>query len=175
MTSFIEILQNTSSVTARFGIPEFNIPKPNWVLSVSEGQCRDADRAVTFVSEGFESCSGLVLHNPLSKKCGLFHIFPGQDIYGQVTSLRCLADSMGILIDGSESTPKKRILADLKTLFAIQVARVITVDTNRPLPGVETETIYSNPFHIIYRPMTNEILVARISHQDVLTFPAFAQ
>ncbi len=173
MTGSLEIYhQNTIAIATRFGIPEFALSKPYGVQSVEEGRCSDADENHSFESRFFTECSGLVLHNPLSKRYGLFHIFPGQEIYTEVESLRRLAGSNGILIEGSESTPKKRILRELNTLFAITVSRVIPVDTMPQLRATE-EKQEPEPFNVVFRPMTDTILVARISHMDVLTFQAF--
>jgi hypothetical protein len=174
VTTFLEIHhRNTLLIATRFGIPELALPKPKGVLSVEEGRCVDGNERHIFESELFTECSGLVLHNPLSKRYGLFHIFPGQEIYPEIESLRRLTGSTGILIEGSESTPKKRILNELNTLFAINISRAISIDTIRQPSESETEGRQSDPFNVIYRPMANKILVARISHQDVLVFQGF--
>ena len=146
------------------------------VLKAAEGTCVDEEIGFSFASQGFTTCSALILHSSLTERFGLFHVYPGQEVddehqSSQVVSLRRLAGASGILIEGSASTPKKRILADLHRWYAVDVVRTITVDTipANPIDNLDKFT----PFHVVFRPASNEILVARISHRDILRYKAF--
>lgn len=83
-----------------------------------------------------------------------------------IAMLTPLADGSACLIQGSNSTEKRRLLRNLFDTLGIVHTDTIPVDTY----AIGGKSLC---FHAAYRPAANQILVARISHKDVLTFPAF--
>ncbi len=179
MSIYLEAPRDKVAARRHTRIPELQSEPAGNVLKVGKGVCLDTDIQFNLASEGFRSCAALILRSSLTKRFGLFHVYPSQEVddehYSpQVASLRRLAGSSAILVEGSESSPKRRILRELHTLFTIDVIRTIPVDTVRPEAQREKDdkdTLFA--FHVVFRPKANRILVARISHRDVLTFKGF--
>lgn len=154
-----------------FRLPELRTQKPAGVISVDEGECLGADERFVFVSKHFLSCSALLLKKPLSNTYGLFHMLPSQEIDRDSVPLSRFRNATAILVQGEASMPTEKILTNLNHLFEINVVRTIPIKTiKNPNDG---ENYRHYPFHVVFRPARNKILIARVSHQDVLPFPAF--
>ena len=167
MTVYLEAIRDGMSAT----VPELREILPGNTLFVPEGSCVLSNRSAHFVSKGFSTCSAIIMKSTWANLQGLFHVYPGEDLSPENEHLHELRESQAILVAGSASTPKKRILETLKSTYAIRIVSVRSVDTLRPGKGTRLEQEY--PFHVVYRPDTNEIVVARISHGDVLTLGGF--
>ncbi len=171
MTVYFEAPIDGKAAAVHNLVPELNVLRPKTTLFVPDGRCAPGDLNAQFVGEGFSVCSALLLKKDATNTYGLFHIFPGQSIEPELQTLFKLQGAAGILVAGSESTSKRRILGELSTLFGIEVSRTIPIDTVRPGKGSPKDRVW--PFHLVFRPLFNEILIARISHRDVLTYKAF--
>ena len=164
------------SVGSQWNIPELQIPIKGNIRHVPIGSCIDGFFLTRFVSYEFKHCSALILKtNTFITHFGFFHIYPGQMIEEdslQTESLKRLKGAKGILVEGSESTPKGYLLRDLKKRFGIEVARPpIPINTNRIGTDPAEKTPY--PYHVVFRPASNEILVARLSHNDIVSLTGF--
>jgi hypothetical protein len=147
--------------------PEFSRIPPENVLTVDVGTIAIGSIHNSFRSEGFDLCSGIAIKDPFEETFGFFHVFPGQGLLDDdIETLLPLADGHLCLIQGSKSTEKRRMLRDLFTILGIEHTHTIPIDT-RAMNGTSLN------FHAVYRPAENQVLVARISHKDILTFPAF--
>jgi len=148
-------------------ISEFSRNPPENVLTVEVGSIAIGTIHNSFRSEGFDLCSGIAIKDPFEERFGFFHVFPGQGLLDDdIKTLLPLANGHLCLIQGSKSTEKRRMLRDLFTILGIEHTDTIPVETRGPNDK-------SLIFHTTYRPAENQVLVARTSFQDVLTFPAF--
>jgi hypothetical protein len=148
-------------------VPEFSLHPPSDVLMVDEGEIATGTIVNRFRSEGFECCSGIAIENPYGTLFGFFHAHPGQELTDEMTeSLKPLADGHACVIRGTGSTSKTRLMRELWGTLGITHTDTIPVDTYM-FSGKR------KPFHIAYRPAANQILVARISHKDILRFTSF--
>ncbi len=148
-------------------VPEFGRPLPADVVYVSQGRYRVGDAFQTYASEGFAACSGFLIRGEASTTFGLLHALPMQDLYpDDFEQLKSLSGGQVILIEGSSSSPKTWILRDLERRLGIQHVETLSLDTRRSCVG-------NMHFHLAFRPRTDEILLARNSHKDLLVFPGF--
>lgn len=147
-------------------IPEFSKFPPKNVLFVDEGDMATGPENKTFISLGFHSCSAILFKDRYDKKFGLFHVYPGQEPEDVIEKLTLFSDGVVCLIQGSNSTEKRRIFQELPDTLGIQRINTIPVETI-----VDHEKYYV--FHVAYQPRENRVLVARTSHKDVVAFPAF--
>lgn len=148
-------------------IPEFRQIPPKETLVVREGNLVIGTIANKFRSDGFDLCSAIAIKDPFEATFGFFHAFPGQELTDEdIETLVPLQRGFACLIQGSHSTDKRRLLRNLHTILDIEHTDTIAVDTR-------TVNHKSLCFHTAWRPAENQVLIARISHRDVLTFPAF--
>ena len=148
-------------------IPEFKRAMPTKVVYVRERIYAVGDSSRSYASMGFTVCSGFVFKDKKGINFGLFHAVPMQDLYpNDFKNLKTLAGGQVILIEGSASIPSPRILSDLEQKLGIKHTGTIRVDTRRPQVG-------NMHFHVAFRPKTDEILVARNSHKDLLIYSGF--
>lgn len=148
-------------------IPEFSRIPPNDILHVNVGRLAIGSIENRFRTEGLDRCSGIAIKDPFALIFGFIHVYTGQQLTDdEIRTLTPLADGSACLIHGSNSTEKRRIFRNLFEILGIVHTDTITVDTYT----IEDKSLC---FHAAYRPAANQVLVARISHKDVLTFPAF--
>ena len=148
-------------------VPEFMIPADKNVIYRRQGTYAIGNSDNRFASEGFSACSGLIFRGRQADTFGFFHVLPLQDLYDRdFEQLKPLTNGQVVLVEGSKSSSKSYILADLKRMLEIEHTGTISVDTIRTGVG-------NMHFHVAFRPKENEILVARNSHQDLLVYSAF--
>ncbi|MBU1472634.1 hypothetical protein KKB64_02510 [Patescibacteria group bacterium] len=147
--------------------PEFSLIPPKDILHVNVGSIAIGSIEDRFRSKGFYLCSGIAIKDPFEQKFGFFHVYPGHELTDDdIKTLTPLADGSACLIRGSNSTEKRRLLRELSERLSIIHTDTIAVDTC-------STNDKSLCFHVAYRPAANQMLVARISHKDVLTYVAF--
>jgi len=152
-------------------VTELSASPHNHTIKVPEGRCESGNRDTCFLSEGYSVCSGLLIRDPGKETFALFHIVPSQQFLDipQEHNEKILADLTGgtaVIVEGSESTRKISFISSLMGDFGIKVLRSIPILT-------QDKGGKCKPFHLVYRPSINKVLVARISHQDILTYKVF--
>ena len=154
-------------------LPEFSHPLSPAILSVSTGRYVVGNTEQDYVSEGFLACTGFIIKGEDSRSSiSLFHASPlplvDLDDY-DYEKLRPLAGGQVIELKGSDSTPKSYILSSLKRRLGIEHVSTISVNTRKPTDRS------SQHYHVAFRPQPDEILIARVSHKDLLVFPGFTK
>ena len=167
MTIYTEAPLNMSAARIHRNLPEIQNPNLPGLLEVSEGSVVSGDRKNVFVSFGLSVCSGLILESDDRTKFGLIHLYPGEEIEKlDSPALNTLKEANARLIEGSNSTDKKRLLQRLRDIYDFNYTKTLEVNTRK---GEQRNRM----FHLIYRPYCNEVVIARISHKDIQTFKAF--
>jgi hypothetical protein len=146
-------------------VPEFIGGFPR--IYVRQGTFAITDSLRVIASEGFAACSGMIMRDEAQRVFGLLHSLPNQHLYeDDFEKLKVLAGGQLVLIEGSSSNPKTRILRDLSRKLGIEHVDTLSLNTRRPGIG-------NMHFHVALKPANNELLVARNSHKDLLTYKAF--
>lgn len=147
-------------------IPELSLNRPLRTIIVNEGQLAISSKSNRYVTMGISECTVVLFQNETENVFGLFHIYPGQELtQDQEAAVKTFRNGNAIIVEGSQSTSKKRIINQtlIDNSIVAKVRCVNTVDTSGS----------SEPFHLVFRPLQNELITARISHRDTQIFPAF--
>ncbi len=137
------------------------------VIHIRQGTYKMGLRANRFVSPNFAACSGFILRDESQANFGFLHALPTQDLYEyDFEHLKELAGGQFIVVEGSSSTSKIWIVRDFQRKLGMKQVDTITVDTIRPKVG-------NMHFHVSFRPQSNELLVVRRSHEDLLVYKVF--
>ena len=147
-------------------VPEFNGQLPS--IYVPMGEVRVADNLEVLESHGFRACSGMIIRSELGPVSGLLHSTPITELYEYYMMERwqMLAGGQLIWIPGSGSEPQDDMLAALRKKLGIKHIDTIPIDTTTPQGK-------NMSYHIALNSAKNELLVARGSHKELLTFRAF--
>lgn len=137
---------------------------PNLVV-VGEGDVQLGDRKHVFVSKNFLTCTAFVFSDEQLSTFGLMHVVQFRRLTGG-HRLHSVANGKAIAIQGSGTIFNIDIRADIYHALGIEDIRRIQVDTL-------DDNGENHPFQVAFRPISNEILVARNSHKDLLVFKAF--
>jgi hypothetical protein len=147
--------------------PELLNPAPRNLLKVRIGGYKLGDNANIFASEGFIGCSGFIFKNKLSGVFGLLHATPVQSLYAEVLEeLKPLIGGQMILVEGSTSVHNGRFIKSLEEKLNIEYADTIYIKTMNP-------RYWNEQFHIVFRPKSNEIVIARNAYNDLLVYKGF--
>jgi hypothetical protein len=134
---------------------------------VRQGTFAFGDRSVNYASDGFSACSGLVMRSVDQSTFGLFHVLPHQGFeFNEPDQLKAFRRGEVILIEGTRSSKKSLMLADMEETLGVNLVDTLSLDTERPGIG-------NMHFQVGYRPSENRILVARNSHKDLSVYTAF--
>lgn len=139
------------------------------VIVVASSKYALGTRGQTLATQFVRECSGFIIKNPAGSTFGLYHASPLPFIdltEFDFVQLQAFANGQITEIKGSESTNKDHILRRLKNRLGIDHTGAIEVQTR-------DQIAMNRPFHIALVPETNEVLVARNSHRDVLRYQAF--
>lgn len=148
-------------------IPELRNIFGSGVIEVAEGDFRVGYMKSRYRSYNLDVCTAIVLKQEESDKSGLIHIYPEEELKNfEDNHLELLRGARATIIEGSNSTQKDTILRFIFDRYDLVHDHTIKADTLM-LDGK------SAPFHIVYRPYENGVMVARISHEDFKFYKAF--
>lgn len=150
-------------------IPEFSTTPPDNSVEVPEGDYRIGGVSRQFFSKNFTGCSAILIKDICNTQFILFHAVPDQKVNDKmIRDFTPFRDGALCLIEGSQSFPKGYLLRDLYDRFDLTRTNPIVVETWGPNQE-------AGSFNVAYRPLTNQVLVAVVSYDKVLTYNPFKQ
>ena len=167
MLIYVETSLHTKAVPIYEQTAEFSKNPPADVIDVPEGRIGIGSITNRFRSNELEPCSVLAIANPWRSCFAFWHVYAGQEPKKRdVEDLQPLIGGCACPVYGSRSIPIINALRDLFKSLDITLTDPISVET-RGKNGS------AGCFHAAFRPAANQILVARISYEDIQQFPAF--
>lgn len=153
-------------------IPEFGDSIPDKVL-VDIRRVGVGGPKSTLASAEFRACSGFVFGNANGKTFGMLHAYPRfdlrYDVHDEDTSkFKQLRGCQAIYVRSLVSFHQDAMIRRFAQRFGIIHTRTILFDANK------TDNRYcSDPFDLIYRAHSNEIVIVRHGYKDTLVFNGF--
>ena len=151
--------------------------RPRGLIEVGEGALKMGRVGSLFVSEGFISCTGLILRDRRGKKFGLFHTYDNDEPEKvDQEMLKRFQHGEVIVGEGSKGDNRTQLLKFLEAKFNIKcvgIIRVITVNPMLPDSPKNDSEPYNGEFNIAFPAGLNEIFIERLSYEDIQRFRAF--